>query len=111
MLLSTKSWWEPSFAKWLISCVPSVTNTKNEFTKNREAVELSLRKLDVEEAAKAKKGELAVKLQAELNAGGGYVKTPLIRNEYTEDEQAALRGLEVHDVFFNAMQYSTHLSG
>lgn len=62
---------------------------------NREAVSLALRKLEAEEEAQAKKGELAVKLQEGLNKGGGQFLEPLVMEDYPAEEQEALRGLEV----------------
>lgn len=58
-------------------------------------MEFMLRKMEAEGAAKAKKLVLPNKLQAALNAGGGYVNSPIVRQDFTENEQEVLRGLEV----------------
>lgn len=61
----------------------------------REAVELARRKLALEDAAKAKKADFVAGLQAGLNEGGGYRKTPLVVEDFDKEQQEMLRGLEV----------------
>lgn len=60
-----------------------------------EAVELALKSQEAEEAAIAKKGELAIKLKASLDKGGGYCLEPLIIGDFPAEEQEVLRALEV----------------
>lgn len=61
----------------------------------REAVELMIRQQEAEETTKAKKQVLPNLLRAALNAGGGYVKSPIVKEEFSEDQQEILKGLEV----------------
>ncbi len=49
----------------------------------------------MEDAAKAKKADFVASLQAGLNEGGGYRKTPLVVEDFDEEQQEMLRGLEV----------------
>lgn len=58
-------------------------------------MELARHKLSLEDAVKAKKAEFVAGLQAGLNAGAGYRKTPLVIEEFDEEQQEMLRGLEV----------------
>lgn len=68
---------------------------RNALRNLREAVELARRKLSLEDAVKAKKAEFVAGLQAGLNEGGGYRKTPLVVEDFDEEQQEMLRGLEV----------------
>eukprot|EP00903_Cladosiphon_okamuranus_P006750 g6585.t1 len=63
--------------------------------RSREAVELARHKLSLEDAAKAKKADFVAGLQAGLNEGGGYRKTPLVVEDFDEEQQEMLRGLEI----------------
>lgn len=58
-------------------------------------MELARHKLSMEDAAKAKKADFVAGLQAGLNEGGGYRKTPLVVEDFDEEQQEMLRGLEV----------------
>lgn len=44
---------------------------------------------------KAKKADFVASLQAGLNEGGGYRKTPLVVEDFDEEQQEMLSGLEV----------------
>lgn len=44
---------------------------------------------------KAKKADFVAILQAGLNEGGGYRKTPLVVEDFDEEQQEMLSGLEV----------------
>lgn len=61
----------------------------------REAVEQARRKLSQEDGVKAKKTDFVASLQAGLNEGGGYRKTPLVVEDFDEEQQEMLSGLEV----------------
>eukprot|EP00752_Nemacystus_decipiens_P004584 g4184.t1 len=63
--------------------------------RSREAVEVARRKLSLEDAAKARKADFVAGLQAGLNEGGGFRKTPLVVEDFDEEQQEMLRGLEI----------------
>lgn len=65
------------------------------FVPRRDAVQVARRKLALEDAAKAKKDEFVAGLQADLNEGGGYRKTPLVVEDYDTEQREMLQGLEV----------------
>ncbi|CAM9691533.1 unnamed protein product, partial [Ectocarpus sp. 12 AP-2014] len=46
-------------------------------------------------AVKAKKADFVASLQAGLNEGGGYRKTPLVVEDFDEEQQEMLSGLEI----------------
>lgn len=74
-------------------------------TIRREAVELLIRKVDAEKANKEKKQELPRKLEAALKAGGGYVKSPIILDDFPESDRQVLRGLEVSALREHLLSY------
>lgn len=58
-------------------------------------MELARHKLSLEDAVKAKKADFVAGLQAGLDEGNGYRKTPLVVEDFDEEHQEMLRGLEV----------------
>ena len=61
----------------------------------REAVDLALRKIELDNAARAKKEKFAAGLQVGLHEGAGRRKTPLSMDDFEEDERKMLEGLKV----------------
>ncbi|CAM9122345.1 unnamed protein product [Ectocarpus sp. 8 AP-2014] len=63
--------------------------------RSKEAVEVARRQLSQEDAVKTKKADFVASLQAGLNEGGGYRKTPLVVEDFDEEQQEMLSGLEI----------------
>lgn len=58
-------------------------------------MKVALHKLTLEDAAQAKKNAFVEELKADLNAGGGYRKTPLVVDNLDPEHRETLAGLTV----------------
>ena len=63
----------------------------------REAVDVALHKLKLEDVLKEKKTSFVESLQAGLNEGGGYRRTPLVKTDFDPEHVEMLEGLEVRE--------------
>lgn len=56
---------------------------------------MALHQLKLEDEAKGKKQAFVADLKTRLSAGGGYVKVPLVMEEFDTQEKEMLEGLKV----------------